>query len=710
MNNKPLLACLLAAGLLTASASESDIAASEPAVATALDTRDLANGLGRLFDGLGIAGEAMFGARGGFALIRLEAHALSALHAVGAAADAWSRVETMARASGDLTEAMYALERETEYALLLSDYTRARQLASRLLDSARTAASNEYEASAHGYFGILARRQGDLDAALKRYETAIGLLAGSGNDFRKALILSNLGTVMRDRGDFARALELQLDALAIRERIGDRLETSLRNVALLYREIEDEATARSYFERALDSADRLGNPETYAPVLGSYASLLNDIGEHAAALAAASEALQIDLALGNRANQGLERLETGRAQFGLGRNEVAAQQLEAALGIGRELDQHEIVSRALLHLAEISQARHESLQARGMIDEAIAGLEKAQLRPQLVQAYAVREKIALAEHDPEAALRYLRRYAEQRELLLGTRAGRQLSDLRARHARAEAEKDLSLLQKDNELQNARLQKQEIEKRLGLVALTGLGLALLLITWRFHGISRLNRTLRLKNAEIDRQREALTHANARLEERAAELYQAAITDPLTGAYNRSHLRERVARTLAACIASRRPLAVLVLDYDSFKQINDQLGHLFGDRVLVAGIAAIRQCLEEGEVLGRFGGEEFIVVLEGERALAAVGVAEAIRSQAQESLSQLPTRGIAVTLSIGIAALSDLPVIEEASVDALFDAGDQAMYRAKAAGRNRVALFSRATHPIEELVRGRDPSPQ
>lgn len=709
MNHKPLLAFLLGIGMLPASAAET-VVAGVPVAAAAVDTRGVAKTLDSLFEGLILVGGAILGSRGEFALARIEAHAMSALHAVAAAGEAWHQVETMARAQGDLSEAMYALERETEDALLLSDYARSRELASRLLDTARIAGVKEYEASAHGYFGILARRQGDLDAALNSYETAIGLLADSSNDFRKALILSNFGTVLRDRGDFARALELQLDALAIRERIGDRLETSLRNVALLYREIEDEATARRYFERALASVDRLANPETYAPVLGSYASLLNDIGEHAAALSAASEALQIDLALGNRANQGLERLETGRALFGLGRNEESVQQLEGALEIGRELDQHEIVSRALLHLAEISQVRHDSLRARGMIDEAIAGLEKALLRPQLVQAYAVREKIALAEHDPEGALRFLRRYAEQRELLLGTRAGRQLSDLQARHARAEAEKDLTLLQKDNELQNARLEKQEIEKRLGLVALTSLGLALLLITWRFNGISRLNRTLRLKNSEIDQQSKALAEANSRLEERASQLYQAAITDPLTGVYNRSHLREQVGRMLATSIAARRSLAVLVIDYDSFKQVNDQLGHLFGDRVLVEGIAAIRQCLEHGDIIGRFGGEEFIVVLEGERALAAVGVAEAIRSQVQESLSRLPTHGIAVTVSIGVVRLADLPALEEASVDALFDAGDQAMYRAKAAGRNRVALFSRAMHPIEELIRGRDPTSQ
>src|SRR5690606_34820781 len=104
------------------------------------------------------------------------------------------------------------------------------------------------------------------------------------------------------------------------------------------------------------------------------------------------------------------------------------------------------------------------------------------------------------EHDPETALRYLRRYSEQRELLLGTRASRQLSDLQARHARADADKDLTLLQKDNELQTTRLGKQEVERQLGLVAMIGLIAVLLLISWRFNGMRRLNQALRLKNSK------------------------------------------------------------------------------------------------------------------------------------------------------------------------------------------------------------------
>ncbi|MGB0135172.1 diguanylate cyclase [Dokdonella sp.] len=651
-----------------------------------------------------LLGGGLGGPRAELVVVRVDAHLMQALRASGPARLAWRRVAQVASTLGDRTTLMQALEQQAEMALVLSDYDDSQKLAHTLLFTARQAGSADFESAAHGYIAVLARRRGDLDTALEQNMLAMRLLGEEGSAFRRALMLTNLGTVYRDRGDFARALELQLQALEIRERIGDAQETSLRNIALLYREIEDEAMSRKYFQRALESVNRQISPETYAPILGSYASLLNDVGDHDVALAAANEALGIDVALGNRAKQGLELLEAGRAQFGLGQTVEAAELLESALEIGRELNQREIVARSLLHLAEINQSQSNSLRARGMIDEAISGLEAAMLRPQLVQAYSVREKIALAEHDFAAALRYLRRHGEQRELLLGTRASRQLSDLKTRHARAESEKDLALLQKGNELQAERLGKQEIQRHMGMVVLAGLCLALLLVIWRFRGVNRLNNALLLKGEQLDAKSRALASANRQLEERATALYQASIRDSLTGVFNRGHLRERLERKLHVCLDRHRPLAVLMIDFDSFKLVNDQLGHLFGDRVLVAGVAAIRSQLADGDLLGRFGGEEFVVLLEGERAEDAEDIADSIRSQVQSSLAGMDTRGIIVTVSIGLARLADLSGNPQPGVDSLLDAGDQAMYAAKAAGRNRVATLSRISGPVESFIHG------
>lgn len=697
------LACLLVPLMLQTLARRAEAEPGQP-VQKPLATQHFAECAQQLLAAPRLLGGGLGGPHIELVVVQIDAHLMQALRASVQARIAWRRVAQAASSLGNNASLMQALEQQAEMALVLSDYDESQELARTLLLTARRARSTEFESSARGYLAVLARRRGDLDTALEQNRLALELLGEDGNAFRQALILTNLGTVYRDRGDFARSLELQLQALEIRERIGDALETSLRNIALLYREIEDEATSRSYFQRALKSVNRQASPETYAPILGSYASLLNDVGDHEVALAAANEALGIDVALGNRAKQGLELLEAGRAHYGLGNPVEAADLLESALEIGRELNQREIVARSLLHLAEINQAQGHSIRARGMIDEAIAGLEAAMLRPQLVQAYSVREKIALAEHDPAAALRYLRRHAEQRELLLGTRASRQLSDLKARHARAEAEKDLALLQKDNELQTARLGKQAVQGQMGMVVLAGLCLALLLVIWRFLGVNRLNSALLAKGEQLDAQSRALATANLQLEERAAALYQASIRDSLTGVFNRAHLREQLEHKLHACLDSRRHLAVLMIDFDSFKLINDQLGHMFGDQVLVAGVAAIRTQLAESDLLGRFGGEEFVVLLEDERAAQAESIAESIRSVVQRSLASMSRHGIAITVSIGMARLADLNENPIPSVDSLLDAGDRAMYAAKAAGRNRVASLAQVSGPLESFIHG------
>ncbi len=638
-----------------------------------------------LMDGLGAT-------RVSVALSQIQAHLLTAVGANRLATPAWHRVEIGAIRISDRHLQIDTLNQLANNALHIGDYPAATRHAEAMLAILEDGGSTNVRmrAVAFGLLGTLARRQGHFDTAMDWHQRAIRLLRDSGDEIYLARALSSLGTVLRDRGDFAEALNVNLQALDIRERTRDQLETSYRNIALLHREIEDEQTARDYFERAVAAADSRGDPEVYASVIGSYSSLLNDVDDHAAALKLAEEGLFIDIAVGARSHEGLQNLEIGRALLGLGRLEPAAEHLEAALAIGREIRQSEITARALLHLAELALERRDLLRARGYVDEAISHLERIQLRPQLAQAYAIRERIAIAQRDIEAALRYAHRHSEQRELLLGTSASRQLAALQARHARTNASQQLALLQKDNELQAANLHARELRQHLSYGALASL-LLLALSAWRFAGMRRLNAALATRNAEVEAQRKALAEANQQLSERADALYQAAISDPLTGVWNRAHLHEQLEQRLAACLSEGREFAVLVLDFDHFKSINDACGHLRGDSVLVAGIAAIRTCLRAGDMLGRFGGEEFVIGLEGHSADAARAVAERLREEVEDQLTSVRVAPTRITVSIGFATASQLA---QPSVDALLDAADRAMYAAKAAGRNRVMRYAAA----------------
>lgn len=174
---------------------------------------------------------------------------------------------------------------------------------------------------------------------------------------------------------------------------------------------------------------------------------------------------------------------------------------------------------------------------------------------------------------------------------------------------------------------------------------------------------------------------------------AELGQLARSDPLTGLHNRRHFFEIAGRELERVRRNEGQLAVLLLDLDYFKAINDRFGHQAGDHALRAVADLLRATLRAADVPARFGGEELVVLLPDTDKLSATLAAERL-CQAIGALALETERGpLRLTVSIGVAALEGSPHGEQ--IERLLARADRAMYAAKAAGRNRVSCW----HPIE-----------
>ena len=161
---------------------------------------------------------------------------------------------------------------------------------------------------------------------------------------------------------------------------------------------------------------------------------------------------------------------------------------------------------------------------------------------------------------------------------------------------------------------------------------------------------------------------------------AELEHLATHDSLTGALNRRALIEACGLELARCRRNYQVMALLVMDLDHFKAINDTHGHQAGDRVLVDFARRVGHVLRQPDRFGRFGGEEFVVLLPETSLAEARVVAERIRAEVASGNKELP----ACTVSIGVAVNGP----DDLEVDAIVARADAAMYRAKEAGRNRV----------------------
>jgi len=164
---------------------------------------------------------------------------------------------------------------------------------------------------------------------------------------------------------------------------------------------------------------------------------------------------------------------------------------------------------------------------------------------------------------------------------------------------------------------------------------------------------------------------------------AQMRDIAMKDALTGLFNRRAFMDLAERELTRVRRAGAPFAVLMLDIDHFKKVNDTHGHQAGDSVLAEFAARAQRCIRAGDVLGRYGGEEFCVLLPGAALQTAVTVAERIRALVEaHPLGQPPS---AVTVSIGVAGCDDA---KQAELGPIIGRADKALYDAKRAGRNRV----------------------
>jgi diguanylate cyclase (GGDEF)-like protein len=172
-------------------------------------------------------------------------------------------------------------------------------------------------------------------------------------------------------------------------------------------------------------------------------------------------------------------------------------------------------------------------------------------------------------------------------------------------------------------------------------------------------------------------------------RNALLYQDALQlaqkDPLTGICNRSALDEMMQREVSHALRQNTSCAMLIIDIDHFKAINDRYGHIIGDCALKSLASMVRSCKRDGDLLFRYGGEEFVVLMRDTETDGALLLAERVRHFIEHNSSNCSGAELNMTVSIGVSTLQeqDTPV-------ALFARADQALYNAKRQGRNQVCL--------------------
>jgi len=190
-------------------------------------------------------------------------------------------------------------------------------------------------------------------------------------------------------------------------------------------------------------------------------------------------------------------------------------------------------------------------------------------------------------------------------------------------------------------------------------------------------------------ELRRAKELLEFANREVNSSLEREQILARTDGLTGLYNFRHFFELASREFGASVRYQRPLAIVIFDIDYLKKVNDKLGHLAGDKILITASQAVATQMRGVDVLARYGGDEFVIMLPETGAQEAFNIAERIRVSVAAGLLLTNFNEFAITLSMGVSELLSDPADE--TIEQIVQRADKALYIAKETGRNRTVVL-------------------
>ena len=547
------------------------------------------------------------------------------------------RAGAAARAAGYVRGEAYALRNLggcrcmlLEHAAALADLAQAEALFTGLDDQAG-------RASALNWTGNVNWRRGNYPAALRAHLEALRLQRGAGDRDGEGDSLNFLGTVYFDLGDLAAALEHYTASLRVKEALGHALGIShcLNNIGNIHGHLGEYRKALEYHTRALELKRELGDLRGEAVALVNLGASYEDTADFPRALECFAGALEIARGIGERWIEADALRQTADV------HRKSHEPVQALDFYGRAASVA-AAAGGIAHLeAEVRIGTGLAQAALGRVGEAVAELEDA---------------LALAQRIEAKRLVYEAHLALSEAYEAAGDTAQALEHFRAYH------------RVEDEVFSA-----EAEGRIQAV----------LVQAEVEASQREAELLRAKNDELSAANEEKARLLEALRRQAEELERLSREDALTGLFNRRHVDAALALEWERASRFGRDLSVAMADVDQFKAVNDRFSHAVGDEVLRRVGEILRGRTRAVDVAGRWGGEEFVLLLVETPPERAAGLCEQLRAAVEAHDWSAVAPGLAVTLSLGVAGNG-----EAADPAALLAAADARLYQAKRAGRNRV----------------------
>lgn len=515
-------------------------------------------------------------------------------------------------------------------------------------DALRLASTGEFEGNPYiaGVVGglrtlaVLHNDAGRYDLALSHSMKALEYLDGAldpGPNLSrlKVHVIANISWTYRCLGDYVNAVEYGLQGLKLAHEHSERArEAGLLNIlSVIYAESNDLQSALKIGLEVIQAQRELGQTTGECIALNNLALTYLDLGDGNNALKAIKQSIEI------AQEHHLETVEItalatlGEIYIGIKDFVNAESTLLESLTRARKLGLGQDEFQCLYHLGRLCKA------LAGREGEAITHLQNALALSQTsndrrgeYQCHQMLAEIFEKKKEFETALKHHKLFHEIKETIFNEDTAKRLMGLQVSHQVESAQKDANLQH-------------------------------------------------LKNIELKREIEERKFAQEALAKLAG-------LDSLTGVLNRREFFNLGEQEITRVIETNQPLTAILLDLDHFKHVNDTYGHAIGDQVLIVATRTIRESLRQGELIGRYGGDEFVVLLPGSTLEDGRQIGERLLEKLAGQTITTKKGSIPITASMGIAELSQA---QQRNLDELLEIADQALYEAKRTGRGHFSIY-------------------
>lgn len=549
-------------------------------------------------------------------------------------------VNNLKSTADSLLESGYCLSELSNFDESATAFSQAAEVYHEIMDTAG-------EAEAVNELGVCWGEKGENSKALEFLMRSLSLWQRIDQPGGLARCLSSIGNRYYYYSQYDTAFEYYQKSFELRERIQDfrGMAVCYNNQALVFDKIGDCDRSAEFYHKAIDLYEQVGAKTDLANCLMNLAALQNQcLGKHEDA----RQSLERALSLVKGVNKLVEALcyhELGNVARSLREYNRAEEYYQAGLTMLEETGSHHIMAELLLDRARSRLAARKSAGALACLEQALMLATPSTENEVVFLAHQYSSEAYEQLGDYSAALSHFKKFHKVREEVLNAQTELKVKGLAIK---AETEKAR------NEAEIYRLKNEEL--------------------------SRTHSELRLALAQ-----NKILYDELQL--RAEDLMKQVWEDSLTGVHNRRFLEQRLADESERAMRFSHDLTLVIMDIDNFKVINDRFSHPVGDQVLKVVARLLTETCRSVDMVGRYGGDEFMLLLIETSADQAQPICERIRLAVSGYEWERIHAGLEVTISIGLCSQKSLP-----RGVTLVDCADQHLYEAKRLGRNQVVGFS------------------